>query len=183
VKLLKISALALVSALSLAACGRDGVTGPGGLRIGQFDGQIAGTLNGPLDGEAVSGSTVSGYHDIIVLTDYAQNVEVTIYHDTDEFFLGRYPIGDAVTGYQPIVAYVHLLDTGEWFESLHGDIDISRMHTNGFEGTARFSAESEEVIGDIVDVDVSFITDYAGDIDFNLSPSFSRGAKTRPGES
>lgn len=176
-KLLKISAIALVSALSLAACGRDGVTDPIGLRIGQFDGQIAGTLTGRLDGEAVSGSTVSGFHDIIVLTDYAQDIEVTLYHDTDEFFLGRYPIGDAVTGYQPIVAYVHLLDTGEWFESLHGVIDISGVHTNGLEGTASFSAESDEVIGDIVNVDVTFVTDYAGRIDFNLSPSLSRAPK------
>jgi hypothetical protein len=183
VKLLKISAFALVSALSLAACGRDGVTGPDGLRIGQFDGQIAGTLGGRLQGEAVSGSTYQAYHDIIVLTDYEEGIEITIYHDTDEFFLGRYPIGDAVTGYLPIVAYVRLLDTGEWFESLDGVIDISSMHTNGFEGTASFSAESGEVIGDIVNVDVSFITDYAGRIDFNLSPSFSRGAKARTGGS
>jgi hypothetical protein len=131
-----------------------------------------------LEGEAVSGSTVSGYHDIIVLTDYAENIEITIVHDTDEFFMGRYPIGDAVTGYLPIVAYVHLLDTGEWFESLHGEIDISGTHTNGFEGTASFSAESDEVIGDIVNVDVSFVTDYAGNIDYNLSPSLSRAPKT-----
>ena len=182
-KLLKISAMAIAAALSLAGCGRDGPTGPDGLRIGQFDGQIVGTLNGRLKGEAVSGSTVSGYHDIIVLTDYARNIEVTIYHDTDEFFLGRYHIGDAVTGYLPIVAYVHLLDTDEWFDSLDGVIDISRMHTSGFDGTARFSAESEQVIGDIVDVDISFVTDYAGRIDFNLSPSLSRGAKTGTGGS
>jgi hypothetical protein len=98
-----------------------------------------------------------------------------------EFFLGRYAIGDAVTGYLPIVAYVRLLDTGEWFDSLHGVIDIAGTHTNGFDGTASFSAESEEVPGDIVDVDVSFITDYAGNIDFNLSPSFSRTPKSAAG--
>ncbi|HYR10032.1 MAG TPA: hypothetical protein VEQ60_19820 [Longimicrobium sp.] len=178
-KLLKISALALLSALSLAACGRDGVTGPGGLRIGQFDGQIAGTLGGRLQGEAISGSTVSGFHDIIVLTDYEEGIEITIYHDTDEFFLGRYPIGDAVTMNRDIVAYVRLLDTGEYFDSLNGVIDISGTHTNGFEGTASFSAESDEVIGDIVNVDVSFATDYAGSIDFNLSPSLSRSPKAR----
>ncbi|HEU4883334.1 MAG TPA: hypothetical protein VFT45_13830 [Longimicrobium sp.] len=182
-KMLKISALATAAALSLGACGRDGLTGPGGLRIGQFDGQISGTLGGRLEGEAVSGSTVTGFHDIIVLTDYSQGIEVTLYHDTDEFFLGRYPIGDAVTGYQPIVAYVRLLDTGEWFDSLHGVIDISGTHSNGFEGTASFSAESEDVIGDIVNVDVAFITDYAGNIDFNLSPSFSRTPKAAAGGS
>jgi hypothetical protein len=178
VKLLKISAFAIAVALSLGACGRDGVSGPDGLRIGQFDGQISGTLGGRLEGEAVSGSTVPGYHDIIVLTDYSQGIEVTLYHDTDEFFLGRYAIGDAVAGYLPIMAYVHLLDTGEWFHSLDGVIDIARTHTNGFDGTASFSAESDEVIGDIVNVDVSFVTDYAGNIDFNLSPSLSRAPKT-----
>jgi hypothetical protein len=183
VKLLTISALAAAAALSLGACGHDGLTGSDGLRIGQFDGQIAGTLGGRLEGEAVSGSTVPGYHDIIVLTDYAQNIEITLYHDDDEFFLGRYAIGDAVTGYLPIVAYVRLLDTGEWFDSLHGVIDIAGTHTNGFDGTASFSAESEEVPGDIVNVDVSFITDYAGNIDFNLSPSFSRTPKSAAGGS
>lgn len=177
-KTLKIFALALVSALSLAGCGRDGVTGPGGLRIGQFDGRIAGTLDGRLYGEAVSGSTVSGFHDVIVLTDHSAGIEVTLYHDTDEFYEGRWTIGDAVTMNQPIVGYVRLLDTGEWFDSLHGVIDIHDVYSNGIEGTATFTAESDEVIGDIVNVDVSFATDYAGHINFNLSPSFSRGAKT-----
>lgn len=177
-KTLKIFALALVSALSLAACGRDGLTGPGGLRIGQFEGQIGGSLGGRLEGEAVSGSTVSGFHDIIVLTDHAQDIEITIYHDTDEFWEGRHAIGDAVTMNQPIVAYVRLLDTGEWFDSLSGVIDLYDVHGGGIEGTASFSAESDEVIGDIVSVDVAFATDYAGRISFNLSPSLSRGART-----
>jgi hypothetical protein len=183
VKLLTISALAVATALSLGACGQDGVTGSDGLRIGQFDGQIVGTRGGLLGGEAASGSTVPGYHDIIVLTDYAANIEITLYHDTDEFFLGRYAIGDAANGYLPIVAYVHLLDTDEWFQSLDGMIDLSSMHTNGFDGTASFSAESSEVTGDIVNVDVAFITDYAGRIDYNLSPSFSRTPKSAAGGS
>jgi hypothetical protein len=178
VKLLKISALAVVSALSLAACGRDGVTDPTGLRIGQFDGQIAGTLGGRLQGEAVSGSTTSGFHDIIVLTDYAEGIEITLYHDTDEFYEGRFPIGDVIAMNRPIVAYVRLLDTGEYFDSLDGDIDLYDVHGGGISGTARFRAESDEVIGDIIDVDVAFVTDYAGHISFNLSPSFSAGAKS-----
>lgn len=177
-KLLKISAFAVVSALSLAACGRDGVTDPTGLRIGQFDGQIAGTLNGRLDGEAVSGSTTSGFHDIIVLTDYAEGIEITLYHDTDEFYEGRFPIGDAITMNRPIVAYVRLLDTGEYFDSLEGDIELYEVHGGGISGYARFTAESDEVIGDIIDVDVAFATDYAGHISISLSPSFSASAKT-----
>lgn len=177
-KLLKISALAIVSALSLAACGRDGVTNPGGLRSGQFDGQIAGTLSARLQGEAISGSTTSGFHDIIVLTDYAEGIEITLFHDTDEFYEGRFPIGDAITMNRPIAAYVRLLDTGEYFDSLDGDIDLYHVDGGGISGTARFRAESDEVFGDIIDVDVAFVTDYAGHISFNLSPSFSRRAKT-----
>jgi hypothetical protein len=183
VKLLKISALAMVSALSLAACGRDGVTNPGGLRNGQFDGQIAGTFGGRLEGEAVSGSTTSGFHDIIVLTDYAEGVEITLFHDTDEFYEGRFLIGDAITMNRPIVAYVRLLDSGEYFDSLEGDIDLYDVDGGGISGSARFSAESDEVIGDIIDVDVTFVTDYAGHISFNLSPSFSASAKARAGGS
>ncbi|HEX2211059.1 MAG TPA: hypothetical protein VHG93_25475 [Longimicrobium sp.] len=176
-KLLKISALALVSALSLAACGRDGLTGPGGLRNGQFDGVIAGTLNGRVEGRAVSGSTVSGFHDIIVLTDHAEGIEITLFHEDDEFYEGSYSIGDAVFGSRPIVAYVRLLDTGEWFDSLEGVIYLDDVYSGGIVGRASFRAESDEVAGDILDVDVEFAAAYAGRINFNLSPSLARGAK------
>lgn len=176
-KMLKISVLALVSALSLAGCGRDRLTGPGGLGNGQFDGFIAGTLQGRLEGEAVSGSTVSGFHDIIVLTDYAEGIEITLVHETDEFYEGAYPIGDALVGNQPIVAYVRLLDTGEWFDSLDGTIRVDDVHSSGIRGQASFRAESERVGGDILDVTVTFSADYTGHISFNLSPSFSAGAK------
>ncbi|HEX5872868.1 MAG TPA: hypothetical protein VFY65_20695 [Longimicrobium sp.] len=182
-KTLKISALAILTALSLGACGRDGIADPGDLRIGRFDGQIAGTLGGRLEGEAVSGSTVSGFHDIIVLTDYAEGIEITLVHETDEFYEGRFRIGDAVADDEPIEAYVRLLDTGEWFDSLDGVIDVYEVRGGGISGTASFRAESEDVFGDVVDVDVSFATDYAGRIDFNLSPSFSAGAKSPAGGS
>ncbi len=176
--MLKISAMALASALSLAACDGDGITDPGDLRVGQFEGQIAGTLDGRLDGEAVSGSTELNLHDIIILTDYQQGIEVTLYHDTDEFFEGRFPIGDAVVEDEEIVAYVRLLDTNEWFDSVDGVIDLHDVRGGSIAGTASFRAESEDVPGDIVDIDVAFVTDYAGNIDFNLSPSFSAGAKS-----
>ncbi|WP_420129580.1 hypothetical protein [Longimicrobium sp.] len=176
-KLLTIFVLALVSALSLAACGRDGLTGPGGLRNGRFDGQIAGSLGGRLEGEAVSGSSVSGFHDVIVLTDYAEDIEITIVHDTDEFYEGRFSIGDAIAQNQPITAWVRLMDTGEYFDSLNGVIDLYRVDGGGIEGTASFSAESDEVFGDIVNVDVTFATDYTGRIDYNLSPSLSRAPR------
>lgn len=172
-KLLKSSAFALVCALSLAACGRDTLTGPDDLRNGQFDGYIAGTLQGRLEGEAVSGSTVTGFHDIIVLTDYAEGVEITLLHEDDEFYEGSYAIGDAVFGDQPIVAYVRLLDTGEWFDSLHGTVHVDDVYSGGIRGRASFRAESEDVAGDVMDVNVTFAADYAGHISFNLSPSFS----------
>ena len=71
-----------------------------------------------------------------------------MYHDTDEFYEGRYPIGDAITMNRPIVAYVRLLDTGEYFDSLEGDIDLYDVRGGGISGTARFRAESDEVFGD-----------------------------------
>lgn len=179
--MLKISILALASALSLAGCDRGGLTDPDDLNPGQFEGEITGRANSFLDGEALSGSTVSGFHDVIVLTDYSEDIEVILYHETDEFFEGRHSIGDAVAGNQPIVAYVHLLRTGEWFDSLTGVIDLYDVYDGGITGIASFRAESEEVLGEIVDVEVSFVTDWAGRIDFNLSPSFSAGAKAPAG--
>ena len=177
-KTLKISLLALAGALSLAACDGDGFTDPGDLRAGQFEGEISGTLGGRLDGEALSGSTVSGAHDIIVLTDYRQGIEVTLYHDTDEFYEGSFRIGDGLTFDEDIVAYVRLLDTGEYFDSLDGVIRLEDVYSGGIAGTASFRAESEDVIGDLVHVDVAFATDYAGRIDFNLSPTLSVAPKS-----
>lgn len=179
--MLKISVLALGSALSLAACDRDGLTGPGDLREGQFEGQISGSLDGALFGEALSGSTVLNLHDAIVLTDYEAGLEIAFYHSTGEFTEGRYSIDDGVFGDGDILAYVRVLDTGEYFDSLDGVIDLHDVRNAGIVGTASFSAESDEVGGDIVDVDVTFVTDYQGRIDFNLIPSFSAGAKTSAG--
>ena len=176
--MLKIFALALGSALSLAACDRDGITDPDDLRLGQFEGQITGSLGGRLEGEALSGSTFTGMHDLIILTDYQQGIEVTLYHSTDEFFEGRFSIGDAFRD-DDIVAYVRLLDTGEWFDSMDGVIDLHDVRGSSIAGTASFRAESEDVIGDIVDVDVSFVTDFDGSIDFNLSPTFSVSPKSQ----
>lgn len=175
---LKIPVLALASALSLAACDRDGLTGPGDLRQGQFEGQISGTLDGVLFGEALSGSTMLNLHDAIILTDYEQGIEIAFYHSAGEFREGRYSIDDAIFGNGDILAYVRVLDTGEYFDSLDGVIDLHDVRDFGIAGTASFRAESDEVVGQTVNVDVSFVTDYDGRIDFNLSPSFSAGAKS-----
>jgi len=178
VRMLKISVLALASALSLAACDRDGLTDPDDLRDGQFEGVISGSLNGRLDGEALSGSTVLNLHDAIVLTDYEQGLEIAFYHASGEFTEGRYAIGDPFVGNDDVTAYVRVLDTGEYFDSLDGFIDLDDVRGAGITGRASFRGESDDVPGDIVDVDVTFVTDYAGDIDFNLSPAFSAGAKS-----
>jgi hypothetical protein len=171
--MLKISVLAMASALSLAACDRDGLTGPGDLREGQFEGQISGTLDGALYGEALSGSTSLSLHDAIILTDYEQGIEIAFYHTSGEFREGRYPIDDAIFGDGDILAYVRVLDTGEYFDSLDGVIDLHDVRNIGIVGTASFRAESDEVAGETLNVDVSFVTQYDGRIDFNLSPSFS----------
>ena len=126
-----------------------------------------------MQGQALSGSTVAGFHDLIELTDYSQRVEIILYHDTGEFYPGRFPIGDGYAMNADIVAYVRDLDTGEWFDSLNGVIDLYEVYGSGIRGTATFRAESEGYPGDIVDVDVDFITVYDGGIDFNLSPRFS----------
>jgi hypothetical protein len=179
--MLKISVLALASALLLGGCDRDGLTGLDDLDPGQFEGQISGTLDGALFGEAVSGSTMLNLHDLIILTDYEQGIEVALYHSSGEFEEGRYPIDDALYGDGDILAYVRMLDTGEYFDSLDGVIDLHDVRNGGIVGTASFRAESDEVAGETVDVDVSFVTQYDGSVDFNLSPSFAVGAKSAAG--
>lgn len=175
--MLKISVLALAGALSLGACDPDGTVGPDDLFQGQFEGRITGTLSGSLDGEALSGSTVLNLHDVILLTDYQQGIEIAVYHSTAEFTEGRYSVGE-IEFDDEIVAYVRLLDTGEYFDSVDGVIDLEDVRDGGIVGTLSFTGESDETPGDFVDVDVAFYTDYDGRIDFNLSPSFSTGAKT-----
>ena len=64
------------------------------------------------------------------------------------------------------------LETGETFGSVSGTLDVDRMRSGGIEGSARFTAESDDVFGDFITVDVVFNTDYVGGISFNRSPSF-----------
>jgi hypothetical protein len=171
--MLKIPVLALAWALSLAACGNDGGTGIGDLQEGRFAGDLNGVVDGRITGDALSGSYAFGYHDLIVLTDYASGVEVTLFHDTDEFTEGRDPIGDAAVFSEDVVAWVELLDTGEEFESVSGTIDIESALANGIDGTAHFTAESTDVPGDVITVDVAFRTFFDGDLNANRTPSFS----------
>jgi hypothetical protein len=178
VKTLKISALALVSALTLAACDGDGGTGIGGLRQGQFEGEVSGVLDTGLSGDAQSGyAVVQGLQDLIVLTDYTRDVQVAIYESTDEFFEGRWSIDDENDFDSRIVAYVQDTRTGETFSSVSGTLDLVDVRSGGIEGSAVFTAESDDFPGEFITVDVVFHTDYTNDISFSRGPSFSKAPR------
>ncbi|HEX6911094.1 MAG TPA: hypothetical protein VF142_11900 [Longimicrobium sp.] len=178
-KTLKISALAALSALTLAACDGTNGIGPGGLRQGQFEGEVSGVLDTYVQGEAESGYAVSqDFHDLIVLTDYTRDVQIAIYESTDEFFEGRWSIDDETGFDSRIVAYVQDLETGETFSSVSGTLDLDDVRSGSIEGRALFTAESDDFNGDFITVDVTFSTRYDGNIGFSLSPSFSAGAKS-----
>lgn len=168
-KMLKIPVVALLGALSFTACGDGGGTGIGDLREGRFEGEIEGVLDGRITGEAYSGSTAFDFHDLIVLTDFANGVEVVIVNAEDEFFEGRAPIGDAAFFDEEVVAWVYLFDTDEEFESLSGTIDIDEVTSNNIDGTARFTAESTTSSGDVIEVDVAFRTFFDSDLGGGLN--------------
>jgi hypothetical protein len=179
VKTLRISALALVSALALGACGDDGGTGPGGLGQGRFEGDISGSLDIGLAGDADSGYGFRpGEVDLIILTDRTRNIEIALFDSEGEFTEGRRTIEDENDFDSRIIGYVVDLDTGESFGSVSGTLDLNNVTDGGrIQGSARFTAESDDFDGDFITVDVAFNTDYAGSIDFNLSPSFSQAQK------
>lgn len=172
-KTLKFSALALLSALSLAACGGDGGTGVSGLGQGQFEGEITGVLDIGLAGDAESGEYISTDHNLIVLTDFTRGVQIAIYNFDDQFGEGRWTIDDEELFDSRIVAYVEDLETGESFGSVSGTLDLDDVRGGGIEGSAVFTAESDDVLGDFITVDVIFNTDFTSNINFNRSPSLS----------
>ncbi len=178
-KTLKISALALLSVLTLGACDDEGGTGPGGLRQGQFEGDISGSLDIGVAGDADSGYGFRpGEMDLIILTDRTRNIEIVFYDSEGEFREGRRTIEDENDFESRTIGYVVDLDTGESFGSVSGTMDLDNITESGrIQGSARFTAESDDFDGDFITVDVAFNTDYAGSLDFNLSPSFSRAQK------
>lgn len=178
-QMLKIPVLALLGAMSLAACGDGNGTGLGDLREGRFEGEIEGVLDGRITGDAYSGSTGFDFHDLIVLTDFVNGVEVVIWNAEDEFFEGRAPIGDAAFFDEEVVAWVYLLDDDEEFESLSGTIDIDEITSNHIDGTARFSAESTTSTGDVIQVDVAFRTFFDTDLGGGLNASRSPATSIR----
>ena len=174
-KTLKISALALFSVLSFAACDSDGGTGASGLPQGQFEGEISGVLDISLRGDAESGeAVVQGAHDLIVLTDFTRGIQIAIFDSEGEFSTGRRAIEDEEDFDSRIIALVYDMDTGESFGSVSGTLDLDRVRSGGIEGSAIFTAESDDSFGDFITVDVIFNTDFSTSIDFNRGPSFSR---------
>ncbi len=178
-KTLKISALAALSALTLAACDAAEGLGPDGLRQGQFEGEVSGVLDTYVQGEARSGYAVTAsFHDLIVLTDNTRDVQVVLYESEDEFFEGRWSIDDETSFSSRIVAYVEDLGTGETFSSVSGTLDLVDVRSGGIEGSAVFTAESDDFPGDFITVDVAFATRYNGSIGFSLSPTYARSSKS-----
>lgn len=178
-KTLKITALALASILSLGACDSDGGTGVGGLSQGRFEGEMEGVLDLQLAGSAQSGyGFVADETDLIVLTDVARDIEITIFNAEGEFRSGTRAIEPDDELNSRIVASVLDLETGETFGSVTGTLDLDRVTSGGqIEGSTRFTAESYDAFGDFVTVDVVFNTRYAGGINFSVSPSFARTQK------
>lgn len=179
-KTLKISALALVSALSLAACDGDGGTIVGGLPRGQFEGEVSGVLDTSVRGEAESGGAfIQTAHDVIVLTDFTEDVQIVIYDSEDNFREGRWTIEDEEDFDGRVLAYVQDLRTGETFGSLSGTLDLEDVRSGGIAGSASFRAESDETFGDFVTVNVDFNTDYSNNISVSRSPSTSASPAPR----
>lgn len=171
-KTLKISALALVSALSLAACDGDGGTLGGGLPRGQFEGEVSGVLDTFVSGEAESGSVfIQGGQDVIVLTDFTEDVQIVIYDSEDDFREGRWTIENEDDFDGRVLAYVQDLRTGETFGSVSGTLDLQDVRSGGIQGGASFRAESDDTFGDFINVNVDFSTDYSGNISVSRSPS------------
>lgn len=178
-KKLKIPALALASILTLGACDSDGGTGVSGLSQGRFEGEMVGVLDLQLAGSAESGyGFIQGETDLIILTDAARDIEIIIEDAEGEFRTGTRAIEADDEFNSRLVASVLDLETGETFGSVNGTLDVDRVTSGGrIEGSARFTAESYDALGDFITVDVAFNTRYAGDIGFSLNPSFSRTQK------
>ncbi|HEY0035673.1 MAG TPA: hypothetical protein VGB66_03245 [Longimicrobium sp.] len=182
-KLLKIPAL--VCAFALAACDR-GSTNVEDVRPGEFEGDVSGDVRASLRGEAYSGSSIGDYQDLIVLNDFEEGAEVVFYYTDDEFAReGSISIrNNADLEYDNgVVAQIDV--DGRFFVSTSGTVNLRDVTTDNVDGTARFRAvELDEfdrpITGSEVVVDVAFRADYAGAVEFNLSPAFSTARSKAP---
>ncbi|MBW3656089.1 MAG: hypothetical protein KY444_08265 [Gemmatimonadetes bacterium] len=175
-KLLKIPAL--VCALALAACDRSS-TGVEDLRPGEFEGDVSGDVRASLRGGAYSGSSFEDYQDLIVLEDPSEGAEIVFFHTNDEFAReGSISIRNNIDlAYaNGVVAQIDI--HGRFYVATSGTMKLSDVTPDNVDGTARFRAvELDEfddpIPGSEVVVDVAFRADYAGAVDFNLSPAFT----------
>jgi hypothetical protein len=175
-KLLKIPAL--VCALALAACDRSS-TSIEDVRPGEFEGDVSGDASASLRGDAYSGSSIGDYHDLIVLNDPSEGAEIVFYYTDDEFaHEGSISIRNNVDleYANGVVAQIEV--DGRFFVATSGTMNLSDVTVDNVDGRARFRAVEMDqfdipISGSEVIVDVAFRADYAGAVDFNLSPAFS----------
>jgi hypothetical protein len=175
-KLLKIPAL--VCAFALAACDRSS-TSVEDVRPGKFEADVSGDVRASLRGEAYSGSSVGDFQDLIVLNDLEEGAEIVFYHTDDEFAReGSISIrNNADLEYRNgVVAQIDI--DGRFFVATSGTMNLSDVTSDNVDGTARFRAVELDqfdrpIAGSEVVVDVAFRADYAGAVDFNLTPAFS----------
>jgi hypothetical protein len=175
-KLLKIPAL--VCALALAACDRSS-TSVEDVRPGEFEGDVSGDVRASLRGDAYSGSSIGDYQDLIVLNDFEEGAEIVFYNTNDEFAReGSISIrNNADLEYDNgVVAQIDV--DGRFYLATSGTMNLSDVTSDNVDGTARFRAVELDqfdrpIAGSEVVVDVAFRADYAGVVDFNLSPAFS----------
>ena len=175
-KLLKIPALVCV--LALAACDR-GSTNVEDVRPGEFEGDVSGDVGASLRGDAYSGSSVGDFQDLIVLNDFEEGAEIVFYYTDDEFAReGSLSIRNNIDlAYADgVVAQIDV--GGRFYVATNGTMNLRDVTTGNVDGTARFRAVELDqfdnpIPGSEVVVDVAFRADYAGSVDFNLSPAFS----------
>lgn len=180
-KLLRGLAFPAFAAVAVAACDSGG-TFVDDVRPGTFEGRVTGDVSANVDGRAASGSSVDGYHDLILLTDFDTGAEITLYHVTDEFRAGRFTLGDFDTG--EIIADLYFPSSGRYFTSFSGSIDLEDVSRSGIDGTARFRAQEvddfgDPIFGSEVVVDVAFRTDYDPLFTFSRSPMTATVAPAR----
>ncbi|CAA9313064.1 MAG: hypothetical protein AVDCRST_MAG89-1250 [uncultured Gemmatimonadetes bacterium] len=164
--------------LALAACDR-GSTSVEDVRPGEFEGDVSGDVSASLRGDAYSGSSIGDYHDVIVLNDPSEGAEVVFYYTDDEFAReGSLSIRNNIDleYANGVVAQIEV--DGRFFVATSGTMNLRDVTVDNVDGTARFRAVEldqfdDPISGSEVIVDVAFRADYAGAINFNLSPAFS----------
>jgi hypothetical protein len=181
--LLKIPAL--VCAFALAACDR-GSTSVEDVRPGEFEGDVSGDVRASLRGEAYSGSSVGDFQDLIVLNDFEEGAEIVFHYTDDEFAReGSISIRNNVDLEYDNGVVAQIDVDGRFYVATSGTMNLRDVTSDNVDGTARFRAVELDqfdrpIAGSEVVVDVAFRADYAGAVEFNLSPAFSAARSKAP---